>query len=83
MKVTVTPTCRHEDGWTSSGEPMTGSHVIVSREGVWLNRVKVIRRDRRMHANRTPGHPWLSSNDHPDPAYRNIGWTSFSVEVEP
>jgi len=84
MKIMVTPMCRHEDsGWTSKGAPFVGQHVVISHNGVWLDRELVIKRDRRAIKNREPGHPWLTSNGNPDPAYSNVPWTTFSVEVEP
>lgn len=84
MKIYVTTECRHEDsGWTSKGAPFVGQHVVISRYGVCLDGDWVITRDRRAIKNREVGHPWLTSNNHPDPAYRNVPWTTFSVEVEP
>lgn len=83
MRVTVTPICRHADGWTSQGLPFVGSHVIVSRNGVILDGEHVIRRDRRAIVNREKGHPWVSEGVHPDPRYRTVVWTSFDIEVKP
>jgi hypothetical protein len=83
MKITVSPQCKHEDGYTSSGMPFTGHHAIVSSLGVWIDGEQVIWRDRRAIKNRTPGHPWLTGNGNPDSKYRNIVWTTFHVDVEP
>ncbi len=81
MRVTATPICHHEDGWTSSGEPFAGSHLIVGSDGVWIDMVHVIKRDRRAKRNREPGHPWRTNNGSAE--YNAIGWTSFHVTVEP
>jgi len=83
MKIIVTPECRHEDGWSDHGQPFTGQHVVVSLHGVCLDGEWVIRRDRRAIRNREPGHPWLTDNGHFEPDPRNIGWTTFRVEVTP
>lgn len=83
MKITITPSCAHKDGWTSRGQPMTGRHLIVSGYGACLDGVWVIRRDRRAIKNRVLEHPWVTSNGSPDPSLRDITWTTFSVEVEP
>lgn len=99
MKVTVTPLCDHrearrrdptyrpvdenERNHYGNGEPIVGRHLVVSRDGVWVDGQPVVLRDRRAKVNRTPGHPWVTSNGHPDSRYSRIGWTGFSVEVEP
>ena len=75
MKVTVTPICQHPDGFSDHGASYTGSHLVVSGWGVWVNGVIVIQRDRRAIRNREPGHPWLTEGTGP--------WTGFRVEVEP
>lgn len=84
MKITVTPECRHEDGWTDHGEPFTGQHVVVSLDGVCLDGEWIIRRDKRAIRNREPGHPWFTTdynNSRTDDA--RTGWTTFRVEVIP
>lgn len=89
MKVSVTPYCRHRDPQTgdltyhSSGEPITGRRLLVTPDGVWVDGRPAVLRDRRAKAVREPGHPWNTSNEHPDPAYRRIPWTSFTIDVEP
>ncbi len=56
MKITVQGRCPTEG---VSGEPITGRHVVVSADGVWLDGEPVIQRDRRIKKNRMPGHPWI------------------------
>lgn len=75
MKVIVTPECNHDSTWYDHGEPFVGRHVLVSSEGVCLDGVWVIRRDRRMKTNRMQGHPWLTDDEGP--------WTTFTVDVQP
>lgn len=91
MKVSVTPHCRHyvEDRGErhldhfSEGVPVIGQRLMVTPDGAWVDGQPVVLRDRRAKVNREPGHPWTSSNSHPDPRYRRINWTGFSVDVEP
>jgi hypothetical protein len=75
VKITVTPVCSHEDGYTDSGQPYKGQHAVISNEGVCLDGEWVIQRDRRMKKNREPGHPWIIGRTEPR--------TSFRVTVEP
>jgi hypothetical protein len=91
MKVSVTPHCRHYDDdmdepaltYSSSGEPFVGTRLWVNADGAYVDGKHVILRDRRAFRNREPGHPWVTLNNHPDPKYRRICWTGFTVEVEP
>jgi hypothetical protein len=56
----------------------SGSHAVISTEGVCLDGTWVIRRDRRMKSNRIAGHPWMVED-------RQVltGWANFRVEVDP
>lgn len=83
MMITVTPRCLHDDGWSSQGQPFVGRHVVVSKDHVTLDGEVVIRRDRRAKVNRQDGHPWITDalGRLREPIL--IGWTTFSVEVEP
>lgn len=74
MRVTVTPICKHPDGWTDSGTPETGERLAVSEDLVLLDHVPAMRRGLRSEG-LPPGHPWLDRNGQ--------AWTSFRVEVEP
>lgn len=88
MKITITPTCEHRTpegslGYTGSGEPMVGRHVVISAEHVILDGDCVIVRDRRLKRNREPGHPWLTTTT-PRLGHRDFAvWTGFRVTVEP
>ena len=73
VRVAVTPTCRHDDGWLDHGTPFEGRSLIVHSGGVLVDGKWVIRRDRRMKKNRTPGHNWLGGG---------TAWTGFDVDVE-
>lgn len=75
MKITITPTCRHENGWSDHGEPLTGSTLYVDTSAVMLDGHVVIRRDLRPKARREPGHGWLDAQRKP--------WTGFTIDAEP
>ena len=85
MTIYVTPVCHHgpddpdSPGFSGSGSPMVGKHVVVSADGVWLDGEQVIARDRRMKKARHHGHPWLTERY----ALFQQAWTGFRVQVEP
>lgn len=85
MKITVTPVCRHPDGYIDHGPAITGRGVVINRDGVWLDGQAVIQRDRRAIKAREKGHPWLVTESHSSPGTRVLrgAWTGFRVEVEP
>lgn len=90
MKVSVTPHCNHRDvpgapdpSYIGSGLTVTGQHAVISRNGVYIDGQPIILRDRRAKRNRSVGHPWVSSTGYPDKRIDGIGWTGFSISVEP
>lgn len=88
MKIIVTMECRHDDGY-SNHETVEGKLAVIHRDGVILDRLPVVWRDRRAKKNREAGHPWISSKrgpeweDHPQHVHEIEAWTTFSVRVEP
>lgn len=82
MRIFITPIDQHpvegHDGdFSDHREPFVGSHLVVSADGVWLDRKQVLIKDRRRKVNRVPGHPWMTVEA--DPTY----WTGFTITVEP
>lgn len=73
IRVSVTPICAHEDGFTDSGATVEGSSLVVNENGVWVDGDTVLIRDRRMIKNRTPGHPWMN-------VQLTQSWTGITVE---
>lgn len=70
--VSVTPVCKHEDGWRGSDESIIGHTLTVNHDYVIVDGAIVIHRDRRAKKNREPGHKWLDS--------KGQAWTSFTID---